>query len=145
MGARDKPHYEVSSNDLAVWIEWQGADIWWSVDGDHLLIWRLCFPCPAAKLAAELRAISRPLLVVDHKAGNRVSAGEKIGVELLDTLVIRPADRIELKQAGASWPEYRVLHFSWKGRDEEWLLVEDRATTDRVRRDTAHREGSQPK
>jgi hypothetical protein len=143
MSVLERPHYEVSSIELAAWIEHQGAEIWWCVDGDRLLIWRLCFPCLAAKLAAELRAINQPLLVVDHTGRTPEPSGQQIGMERLDSLVSRPSDRIELKQGRATWPEYRVLHFSWKGLEEEWLLVEDKATTDRVRKETQHSGGRQ--
>ena len=57
------PHYEIHSTELAAWLEKQGKDRWWNVDGDPLLTGRLEFPCPADELAEELRRLNRPLLV----------------------------------------------------------------------------------
>jgi hypothetical protein len=33
MSLRDEPHYRISSSELAAWLEAQGTDRWWSVDG----------------------------------------------------------------------------------------------------------------
>ena len=66
-GIRAGPHYEVAAGELAAWLEQQGEDRWWTVDGDPLLTGRLAFPCPADELAPELRKIGRPLLVQAKK------------------------------------------------------------------------------
>ncbi len=65
MGLRDEPHYQIEPSKLADWLESQGTDIWWSVDGDRFLTGRISFPCPADELASLLRQVNRPLLVRD--------------------------------------------------------------------------------
>ncbi|MFO0929604.1 MAG: hypothetical protein U0736_21670, partial [Gemmataceae bacterium] len=67
MSIRAEPHVTVSSAALAEWLERQGVDRWWTVDGDPLLTGRLSFPCPADELAAELRRVNRTLLVQDRR------------------------------------------------------------------------------
>ncbi len=63
MGIKDGPHFEIRSDALADWIDRQGEDRWWTVDGDPLLTGRIAFPCPGDELAAELRRINRRLLI----------------------------------------------------------------------------------
>lgn len=130
MSIRDKPHYEVPVSALAKWIERQGADRWWSVDGDPVLTGLIPFPCPGDDLAVEFRRIDRPLLVFD-KSGNPKAVGQVIGEAKLDELVDRLGDDITTAN--------RLLYLSWKGSDGDWLLVEDRETTERTREEAAAR------
>src|SRR5438094_670211 len=51
MSLRDEPHNKIASSELAAWLEQQGTDRWWTVDGDPLLTGRLILahvnPLPA--------------------------------------------------------------------------------------------------
>ena len=58
MGIPDEPYYTVPAGELAAWIEQQGDDTWWNVDGDSILTGILSFPSPGDELAAELRRIN---------------------------------------------------------------------------------------
>jgi hypothetical protein len=131
MSIQDEPHYELPASALANWIERQGADRWWSVDGDPLLTGLIPFPCPGDELAAELRRIDRPLLVFD-RTRNPEARGQVIGEGKLDELVDRLGDDVTTAN--------RLLYLSWKGSDEDWLLVEDRETTESTREEAAARE-----
>src|SRR3954468_24859301 len=82
------PHYEIPSPELAIWLEQQGEDRWWNVDGDPLLTGRLTFPCPADELAAELRRIGRPLLV-QAKQDDVDAKGQVIDASRLSEAVAR--------------------------------------------------------
>ncbi len=130
MSIQDKPHYELPASALATWIEQQGADRWWSVDGDPLLTGLISFPCPGDELAAELRRIDRPLLVFD-RTRNPAAKGQVIDAGKLDELVDRLGDD--------STTANRLLYLSWKHSDEDWLLVEDRETTESTREEAAAR------
>src|SRR5947207_9170352 len=88
MSLREEPHYMIASSELADWLERQGADCWWNVDGDPLLTGRLTFPCPTDELAAELRRIDRPLLL-QAKKGDSQADGRRIERARLDGLVSR--------------------------------------------------------
>src|SRR5436190_5148789 len=91
MSIPHEPHFEISSAELAVWVERQGLDRWWNVDGDPLLTGRVPFPCPGDELAEELRRINRDLLVRDRN--NRPeSRGQQIGSSALDALTDRMED-----------------------------------------------------
>jgi hypothetical protein len=120
MSLQDEPHYELPASALANWVERQGVDLWWSVDGDRLLGGLMPFPCPGDELAAQLRRLDRPLLVFD-KCKNPEARGQVIGADRLDELVDRLGHDVTT--------EYRLLYLSWKGSETPWLLVEDRATT----------------
>jgi hypothetical protein len=125
-GIRSRPHYELAADDLAAWLETQGNDRWWSVDGDPLLTGRLDFPCPADELAAELRQIGQPLLVQARMEDTQAN-GHRIGPDKLDAVAERIADNLQLIREGQlpAWSRDRLLYLCWKGSTDDWLLCED--------------------
>jgi len=129
-GIRGGPHYELSSRELATWLEQQGPDRWWCVDGDSLLTGRMTFPCPAQSLAAELRKIGRPLLV-QAKKDDTAAQGQLISKDKIDIVTDRFTNKNHLNAAGnePSVSQDRILYLCWKGSIEEWLLSEDSETT----------------
>ncbi len=133
-GIRAGPHYEILSPELADWLERQGAELWWTVDGDPLLTGKLTFPCPADELAAALRAINRPLLV-QAKMGDEGAVGQSIEANKLDEVVGRLADTIHpIGQAQpVPWGGDRLFYLCWKGAPHEWLLTEDSETAEQMR------------
>ena len=110
MRIADGPHYLVQAYNLASWVEDQGEDIWWRVNGDPLLMSRVMFPCPADELAPELRKINRPLLVSDP---NGAGHGQEVVSDDLSRL-------LEREELGVP-----VLYMSWQGDWNDWLLIED--------------------
>jgi hypothetical protein len=130
------PHYEIPSSELAAWLEQQGKDRWWYVDGDPLLTGRLALPCPADELAVELRKINRPMLV-QAKNGDSVAKGQPIGRDKLSELVAHFADNVpgSGSEQMSLCPRDRLLYMRWKGSPHEWLLCEDSQTTDLMRAD----------
>jgi hypothetical protein len=72
MSLRDEPHYTIASSELASWLEMQGTDRWWSVDGDPLLTGRLSLPCPAAP-AGRAPEISPVFALMDRPEGKPVA------------------------------------------------------------------------
>jgi hypothetical protein len=104
------PHYLVQADQLALWVEAQGEETWWSVDGDPLLMSRVRFPCPPEELTEELRKINRPLLVSDP---NGAGHGEEVAPDDLSRL-------LEREDLGVP-----VLYMSWQGDSNDWLLIED--------------------
>jgi hypothetical protein len=139
MSLRDEPHYQIVSSQLADWLERQGTDIWWSVDGDPLLTGRLSFPVPAAELAPELRRMNRPLLIRDRS--NALTArGQQVTAEELDNLVSRFGDAV-FQPIGPgprpNWMDDRVFYLAWPDRGDEWMLYEDGETTEVFRREAA--------
>jgi hypothetical protein len=125
-GIRGGPHYELSSAELAAWLEEQGPDRWWTVDGDPLLTGRMTFPCPARYLAAELQKLSRPLLV-KAKTDDHAAKGQPMSKDQIDAVVERVGSDIHIIGEGAKplWPDDRILYLCWKGSINEWLLQED--------------------
>ena len=131
-GIRAGPHYEISSTELAAWLEENGEDRWWNVDGDPLLTGRLSFPCPADELVAALLKIDRALLVRAKKNDN-AAKGQLIGKAKLDQLVERIATEGQLPDHYNLQSGDRVVYLCWKGLPREWLLVEDCQTTAQVK------------
>jgi hypothetical protein len=127
------PHYEIASTDLAAWLEEQGKDRWWNVDGDPLLTGRLTFPCPASDLAADLRKIGRPLLV-QAKAEDKDAQGQPVGKDKLNELVGHFYENLHAPRGGElpPWGRDRLLYLRWKGSPDEWLLTEDSETTEQM-------------
>jgi hypothetical protein len=136
MSLRDEPHYRISSSGLASWLEAQGTDRWWNVDGDPLLTGRLNFPCPADELADELRRINRMLLVQDRRKPPS-GRGEQIVAVDLDGLVTRLGDNVRSNGVPPAWASDRLFFLCWEDRGDEWLLAEDEETTERSRADAA--------
>ena len=125
---RGESHYEISSTELAAWLERQG-DAWWSVDGDPLLTGLLAFPSPGEELAEVLRRLDRPLLVQDRRAEPK-GKGERIDSTRLDELATILGNNVHMTNGGAkpAWTHNRLFFFSWKGSQREWMLVEDSET-----------------
>ncbi len=121
------PHFELPSTELAAWVERQGMDRWWNVDGDPLLTGLVSFPCPGDELAVELRRLNRPLLVQAESADAK---GELIDSTRLDGLVSWLRDAIPAYGVGAPpGTGDRLFYLCWKGSPAEWLLIEDSLTT----------------
>src|SRR5205823_5290985 len=117
---------------LADWVEQQGADRWWLVDGDPLLSGLRSYPAPGPGLAADLRRVNRPLLVA-REGDEAIFLGTLRSAEELEPFVLR-APRYE--PPDHEWME-RELVLRWKNKDNEWLLIEDVATTEGEARDAA--------
>jgi hypothetical protein len=141
MSIRDEPHFRIAPSELAAWLERQGVDRWWNVDGDPLLAGRLSFPCPADELAAELRRVNRPLLVQDRTEA-RAGRGQQITSHDLDALVTRLGDNVATQGTRLAWMNDRILFLCWQDFGDDWLLVEDAETTERSRQDAALAQGS---
>lgn len=112
MSVREKPHYTISAEALAEWLEGQ-PERWWFVDGDPSLMSVLDFPCPSDELAPVIRKIGKPLLLRDK---NAVSAarGEEIGSNVLNSL-----SDTNNRSCQRTW------QLSWQGSEIDWLLIED--------------------
>ena len=123
-----EPHFQVPSSDLAAWIEKQGKETWWNVDGDTRLTDRLTFPCPGDELADELRRIDRSLMVFDPKERSAAD-GALIGEDDIDGLVDRLGNYQKYEGKKPAWADNRVLYCQWTDGNEEWMLSEDRETS----------------
>lgn len=136
-GIQAERHYEVSSVELAAWLERQG-DAWWTVDGDPLLTGLLPFPSPGDELATVLRRLNRPLLVQDRRAEPKGN-GERIDSNELEELVTTFGNNIHMINGGPrpAWAGDRLFFLSWKDSPGEWMLVEDRETAESNRTDVA--------
>jgi hypothetical protein len=141
MSIRGEPHFKIASAALAEWLERQGVDRWWNVDGDPLLTGRLSFPCPADELAAELRRLNRPLLVQD-RSKSPSGRGQPITAQQLDALVTRLGDDVKVNGPRPGWVNDRMFFLCWEDREDDWLLVEDEETTERSRQDAAVAQGN---
>lgn len=108
MRINEMPHYSVSSDILATWIEQQGDGMWWNVDGDPELESRLEFPCPTDELASALREFGGALLVSDPKG---LGGGQQISQDQLSNVV-------ESEELGV-----KALYLSRDGVTD-WLLTE---------------------
>jgi hypothetical protein len=134
MHIQQEPHFEISSTDLAAWVEQQGADRWWTVDGDPLLTGLIPFPAPGDDLAGVLRRVNRVLLVADRHQRPE-SRGRRIGAADLDGLAFREGETFQGTGEKPPWFDNRLFELSWKGGGEDWLLIEDLETTESERRD----------
>ncbi len=122
-------YYEITANSLANWIEHQGANKWWIIDGDNYLSSRVMSPCPTAALVRVLRQANRNLLVQTHEPQ---ANGQVIGPEKLDELA-EPLDvstfPIQPNHPRPKWADDRCLWLCWKDQNDEWMLAEDSQAT----------------
>ncbi len=139
LGIRGGPHYEIPAVELAAWLEGQGKDRWWNVDGDPLLNGRMTFPCPPKDLADALRQINRPLLV-QAKKEDASAKGQVIGKEKLNDVVGYFAENLHVSDERElpPWGKDRLLYLCWKGAFHEWLLAEDREAAEQMATDHGH-------
>jgi hypothetical protein len=122
-----RPPYQLQSPELAKWLDEQGSDSWWMVDGDPLLTGRLAFPCPADELSRALRELDRPLLVQARESDSE-ARGQIIDAGQLDRIVASFADSVRYSGPAPEWLGDRLLYLCWKGSPHEWLLAEDSVT-----------------
>lgn len=132
----DGPHYEIAASELATWIEQQGADLWWNVDGDPLVTGRIFFPAPGDELAAEIRAIGRPLLV-QASADAATANGQPIPAAMLNEIAVPLYPYEGHNGTVPPRPRDRFLSLCWKGAADVWLLIEDRATAEQMSAEAA--------
>lgn len=129
MSIRDEPHYRIASTELAAWLEQQGTDSLWEIDGDHLLFrYGVRLPCYGSELAAALRRVNRFLLVLDCRPG-ALGRGEEITAKELDAVVVRWGDGVRHRGPLAFSPDDREFWLCWAEMGEEWELREDRNAT----------------
>lgn len=115
MSLVQEPPFEIAAADLAAWVEQQGADRWWSMDGDPFLTGRIPFSSPGDELAEDLRRINRVLLVHDLKE-RPDSRGQQIGASDLDGLAGHLGDDIPFAGARPTWAEKRLVTSSARAR-----------------------------
>jgi hypothetical protein len=138
MSIKESPHFELPSLELARWLEEQGPDRWWTVDGDPLLGGYIFLPCPGNELAVALRKLDRPLLLAD-KDEKPEAHGQIVRAEDLDRL----ADPLRHWSSEEGEVVDRAFYLSWKGSDIDWMLVEDALTSASELRDaSSEREAS---
>jgi hypothetical protein len=128
-------HYELSSTELAQWLEVQGG--WWNVDGDPLLTGRLTFPCPADELAAELHRLNRPLLVQANDNGFAPDGCSGLTAKDLGKVAVRYTGNLCGPGPLSDSVNDQQLYLCWKGSPHEWLLIEDSATAKQFQDDAA--------
>ena len=121
MGTQQSSYFPVAAEELAKWLE-RDPDLYWSVDGDRRLGGMVNFPCPGDELAKTLRKIGQRLLVLRRGEGS-VVPDRSVAMAELDELV-------ETEELGT-----RVLQFRWEDSDAEWLLIEDKETSESTARE----------
>jgi hypothetical protein len=136
MSIRDEPHFKIASTELAAWLESQGTDRWWSIDGDAHLGRRLYVPFPADELVTDLRRINKTLLVEDLRE-NPSGRGERIVAKDLDGLATHLWGNVQSNGTQPASPRNRIFALCWEDRSDEWLLLEDLKTTESERREAA--------
>ncbi len=129
-----EPHFEVPSAELAAWIEKQGRNVWWNVDGDPLLTEHLAFPCPGDEFAEALRRFNRPLLIRDPKR-RQDAKGQVISAADIDAVAEVMGNNVKYSGEKPFWADDRVFYCCWKGSADEWLLAEDRETSNSNEKD----------
>ena len=138
-GIRGGPHYEIPSRELAGWLDDQGENTWWNVDGDPLLTGMMIFPCPSVALGAALRKINQPLLV-QARQDDAEAKGQIIGKEKLNDVVGRFSENLHVQGDAPAWGGDRLLYLCWKGKPDEappeWLLAEDSEAKQQLAVDT---------
>lgn len=110
----DPPGFRLTSGELADWLDRQDPDCWWLVDGDPLLMGLVSFPTTGDVLAARLRKIDRPLLVLDDR---KEFEPAELSVDDLD-------DHFYLDDHD----QERIFRLRWDTTPPgvEWLLIEDK-------------------
>jgi len=114
MSIKEMPHYTVTADTLASWIERQ-PDRWWFVDGDPILTATVDFPCPGDELAPAIRKVGKDLLLQDKNRSSNAN-GE-----------IVESSRIEGLSDTNNRHHKRTLLLSWSDSNIDWLLMEDEA------------------
>jgi len=136
MSVSNEPHFVISTNDVATWLERQG-DEWWTVELDPIIGSRIPLPGPMERLAKFLRYLNRPMLILDRRPAP-TGKGEVIGSDDLDELVSYIGDEHNLSAEARKqslWTQSRFFDCSWPNSTDDWRLREDLDTTEMIRAD----------
>jgi hypothetical protein len=134
MSIRDEPYYQISTNELATWLEMQGIDRWWGVDGDPILAERVNLPAPADELASELRRLRKTLYLADGSV-QRAGKGDWIDAATLSRLTADFGRGKSPPEQRPNWLADGELELRWadSNTDEAWILYEDEETSESYR------------
>ncbi|MEE8452297.1 MAG: hypothetical protein V3R99_10295 [Thermoguttaceae bacterium] len=122
MDTQQGVYVPLAAQVLADWLD-RDPDLYWTVDGDRRLATKISSPCPGDELAGVLRTIDQPLLVFDRRQPSPAKQ-KSVDVSQLDGLV----ETEELRT--------RVLQFQWEDSPTEWILIEDKETSESVARES---------
>jgi len=143
MSVKDKPHFEVAADEFAEWLERQGPDLWWNVDGDPILTGLLSVPCPVDELVTGIRRVNRPLWIIGDTCSSLATThGETNASAVLDNMARRLEDDSVVGTTKPPWAGDRFLVLAWKDTDNEWLLVEDQESTALARAESQKQAGT---
>ena len=124
MRIEDNPRYEFEAEEVALWLEQRGKNLYWTVDGDPKLGSVLSVPCPTDELVEQVRKIGEQLTVVDPREPTQ-PAGGGADRPTLDQL-------LEEDELGVP-----VLAMAWNASNNIFLLIEDEETSDSVNREAS--------
>src|SRR6266436_6780762 len=109
----DRLGIRLSPQELGAWLDRQGSDRWWLVDGDPLLTSLVSFPCTGDEIAAVLRRIDKPLFLLSRNAAQPGESTE-LGIEDIDRFAFLDPFRDE-----------RMFRLRWDSipPGQEWMLL----------------------
>lgn len=109
------PHYRISAEEVARWLDQQGPNSWWTIDGDPYLMERIALPALSDQLAEAFRRAERWLIILDPQTRSNAK-GETLNSGQLDAL------------ADHNPGQDRVFYMCWEDDPWriEWLLAEDK-------------------
>jgi hypothetical protein len=133
MAIQEQPHYIIAASELAAWIEHQGVNTWWAIDGDTYLSSRVPTPCRGDELANVLRRSNRSLLIQSRES---TANGQTITQKDLDRVADHLGNNIHVIDPSfpkPSWANDRCFWLCWNDEKSEWLLAEDSIATEAFR------------
>lgn len=124
----------ITTNDLAGWLDDQGHERWWTVDGDPLLMGRLDFPCPGDELAEELRSRNGRLVII-KRPGSAEEEKTLVHDEHSAASKGRAGATVDIGHFVECLGRDKALYLRWEDEPAEsvWMLIEDSETTESVR------------
>jgi hypothetical protein len=113
----------LSTQELGDWLDRQGPDRWWLIDGDPLLTSLVSFPCTGDEIAIVLRKINKSLFLLPRDAADPSE---------LTSLTIDDIDRFAFLDP---FRNERMFRFRWDSTPpgQEWMLLEDKKSAELAR------------
>jgi hypothetical protein len=115
-------HYDIDVGELAAWLEAQGRDRLWAIDGEHDIAGEISVPCTAEDLAQALRR---------HAGTVRVYASP-------ENEPAGPLNRQNLESVAEHDGDARAFRLAWtdgESAGDSWDLVEDTIAAESMSQD----------